>query len=685
MKAYFFLVAVLVGIGAAGQSSHKPNLLLMHSNRAIAFNKVNSSIVRNATLELIEVSGKRIHRIVSIPVASKNLENTVLAFDELQYDLSDLLWKQTLIAAVYEDDSVRFAANEAITQLNNYIGTIFLNEPLYRAIISYAQLPASKRLLAHQQKFLQETILSFEKNGMKLPADRRKEVTVINEKINALNVQYNKNLAEMNDSVLISTSKLTGIPEHTRQRWTIVDNSYVVSINRPNFDVTMEYAADDEIRKAVYEKYYSRCYPSNLSIFDSLLFYRHQLARQLGFRSFAAYNLVDKMAATPSVVWNFEYDLINKLTPGANKDIAALKQMKRELKAPSADSVFEWDLAFYRKALLREKYGFDSEEGKKYFELNGTIKRMFKLFEMIFDIQVRETSNKSTWHSQVTTYEMLQDGKKLGSFYFDLYPRKNKYTQFQCLPVSQYRKVNDKQEILPVAALICNFPEGTDSLPALLDMEMCTTLFHEFGHLVHVMVNRSDIASQFLSTVKWDFLETPSQFVENLLWEYDAIKIVGRHYITGEVLPETLFKKMKATETVGKSINTLIYLSRAILDLTIHDKYDSIQNIALSEVEHQTFSLTKLPSNRNKHFICNFLHFTIMPASYYGYDWSVVYAKDLFAGFKKDGVLSVAQGRRYRDIILKKTGSVQETDLVTEFLGRAPNAEAFSRWLEGNF
>jgi Zn-dependent oligopeptidase len=316
--------------------------------------------------------------------------------------------------------------------------------------------------------------------------------------------------------------------------------------------------------------------------------------------------------------------------------------------------------------------------------MNNTIQG-FRLFEQLFNIQLREAKDLPVWHQKVKAYKIYKENKQIGSFYFDLYPRPNKYVHFACFPVKQYRLVDEGEE-LPVSALICNFPEGNASQPSLLEHSSVVTLFHEFGHLLHTMLARSDLASQrpVYFGMKRDFVEAPSQFLENWCWEYDALKLFARHYKTGEALPKALFDKMKQTQLVGSGIYYTRQLYQGILDLTYTDKYDSIKSQGITKVSEDLYAITQIPFAKGSHFICNFVHLNSMAALYYGYLWSKVFAQDMYSVIEKNGVMDVKSGIPYRRDVLEKSSTIEEMTLMRKFLGREPNSVAFLRNLSVN-
>jgi Zn-dependent oligopeptidase len=671
-----FIIIILLFCATVTNAQNLSNPLLIHTNEPIRFDKVNAAVIREAVLAILKISEERIRNITAVSGGAQNDSNTLLAVDELFYEINDLSMKLTLIGGTYSDDSTRNAANDALEKLSLYYANLFLNEPLYKSLKLYSTLPGVKELPDNHKKFLNETIIAFEKNGMKLDSNGRKQLKAINEKIIAFGTQFDKNIAESKDSVAFTEQELAGVPGNTKDPWKRGEGKYIVYANPPNYVSIMTYADNDATRRNMYMHYNNRAYPQNIKVLDSLFYYRRQLAKTLGFKSYAAYVLVDKMAAKPETVWNFENNLISRLTPNVIEERSEYLQVKRQLQPGSADTLYDWDLAYYKKKLLDRKYQLNTDEVKEYFEMNNTIQGMFRVYQKLLNIEIKEVSNVPVWVEKVKTYEMYKNGKKIGSFYLDLYPRLNKFTHFACFPISQYRFGNGN-EIYPVAALVCNFPEGSTSEPSLLPHQDVIILFHEFGHLVHDMLGRSDIASQGPFSVKGDFAEAPSQFLENWCWEYESLKLFAKNYKTGEVLPESLFKKMKSAQLVGVAAQYIRQVYLGVLDFTYEDKYDSIQGQDLVQVSKNLHVIRQMPFAEGSHFIASFGHLNSYAANYYGYLWSKVYAEDMFSVFKKNGVMDTNTGIRYRRAILEKASTKQEMDMLRDFLGREPNSDAF--------
>ncbi len=680
MRITKYVVLIIFSISALPllSQAQSGNPLLVHSNDPIAFDKVDAKVIRQAVEQIIRLSEKRVSKIILGLKPGSGPGSVLAAYDLMSYDLNDLSAKLGLISQTYPDDSSRNAANEGSQTLSDYQTSLILNEAFYKAFKKYADasLPSLK---PNQKKYVQEQIRIFENNGMKLDSSGRKKLQSISDKMTMLGISFDRNIGMYKDSIVFSEKDLQGIPEMQKKVWRRQAGLYVLYVNTPNFTEIIEHASLNDTRKLMLMRYLNRAYPQNLKVLDSLLYYRQQYAKLLGYRSYAAYALTDKMAANPQTVWNFENNLVQKLTPRVTNDIATVRALKHQMHPELPDSIFYWDVRYYKNVLLDTKYQLNTDELKEYFEMNETIKGLFEVYHRILGITVKEISGRPTWYTKVRSFEMYVGTRKVGNFYFDLYPRQDKYTHFACFPISEENMIGGK-EILPVAALICNFPEGAKGDPTLLSHEDVITFFHEFGHLVHFMVVRSNLASQPY-TIKSDFVEAPSQFLENFCWEYKPLKIFAKNYKTGEVLPQSLFNKLKATQHVLDGISYMQQLYYGLVDFTFEDKYDSIKGTDLTTVSKNLNRITQVPFPDGTHFIASFGHLSGYGANYYGYLWSLVFAQDIFSVFEKNGVMDAKTGERYRKEILEVAASEEEMDMLRNFLGREPNSDAFMKSL----
>ena len=652
------------------------NPLLVHSNNPIAWDKVNADVIRQAVEQVVQLSDKRVKNINESVKTGTGPGSTLVALDQLFYDIDDLDMKMGLISNSNPSDSTRNAAEHGDQVLSDYQTALSLNERLYKTIKAYDSQSGSS-LKPNQKKFIQEQIKYLENNGMKLDDAGRKELQAIKDKITMLGIEFDRNIGTSRDSIRFSESDLQGVPENLKLKWKRPNGEYILYINTPNEEDISRYAVSDATRRQMYFKYNNRAYPKNIPVLDSLLYFRKQYAGKLGYNSYAAYKLTDKMAGTPQAVWNFEYNLAEKLAPKVTSDLNSLRSIKHQIHPELPDTIFAWDVEYYKNILLDTKYKLNTDEVKEYFEMNQTINGMFETYHRLFGITVKETFGLPTWYNKVRTFEMYVGNKKVGSFYFDLYPRQNKYTHFACFTISEANPTVSN-EILPVAALLCNFPEAVAGEPTLLNHQDVIILFHEFGHLIAHMVVRSDLITQ-PGSLKADFVEAPSQFLENFCWQYASLKLFAKNYKTGAVLPESLYNKMKESEHVMDGLNYTTQVYYGMIDFTFEDKYDSIRGMDLTAVTKSLYKIRQIPFPEGTHMIAAFNHLSGYGANYYGYLWSRVFAQDIFSVFEKNGVMDPATGERYRKEILEVAGSQQEMDLLRHFLGREPNSDAFMR------
>ena len=677
---FTFFTVIVSGLNAQTTSN---NPLLIHSNKPINFDKVTAKTVRDAVSECIKNAERALFVISAPSRAPRTFENTIKPFDAVIYDLTDLSFKLGLISSTYTDDSTRNAANDENERLGLFMSNINLNEQLYKTIKAYSITPAANTLALSKKKFLDETIISFEKNGMKLPPVERQKLEKLNQQLISYGTQFDKNIAEYKDSAIFTLDQLKGVDESKLKEWKKGENRYVVNINGPNYTELMTNASDPATRHTALIKYNDRAYPKNITVLDSMLYYRNLMAKTLGFNSYAAFSVVDKMSESPARVWNFIGDLKTKLAAGLDVELNELRALKASMNPEIKEELQLWDISYYQKKLLDKKYKLNTDEVKEYFEMNNTINGMFEVYKQLFGIEIKETSGLPIWHEKVRTFEIYKNDKKVGTFYFDLYPRADKYTHFACYPISQYSSIGTA-EILPVSALICNFPEGTKEKPSLLNHSNVITLFHEFGHLVHSMLGRSQLASQGPFNVKGDFVEAPSQFLENWCWEYESLKKFAKHYKTGVTLPKELFTKMKSSQMVGVAYQYSRQLYLGSIDFTFEDKYDSIKGKNINDVAQNLFTMLHVPTVEGYHAICSFGHLNGYAANYYGYLWSKVFAQDMFSVFQEKGVMNKELGLKYRKEILERGSTLPENVILKNFLGRPSNSKAFLKSLGVN-
>jgi thimet oligopeptidase len=656
--------------------------LLPAFNQPIDFQSASATDIKKTTAQAISEANASLKKIYAIPKGKHNFKNTVRAFDDLYNKMVMADGIMSIFSNASADSAIRTAGQEGEQALDKFIGELALDENLYNAFKNYALSTEAKALKGWQKKFLTESLQNFERNGFALDAAKRAELQKINNRIIEIGLEFEKNIAAYKDQLLVSEDDMKGLSQDFIQSRKKEGDKYVITLDGPSYTTFMKYAESEPMRKALYIKYSNRAADKNLDVLKQLLTERQKKAKLLGFSSYGAWQTASRMVKNTETVWSFENSLIARVKEKTQQDVKELLDVKRKyLNDASVSVINPWESSFYTNLLVKEKYALDQEKIQEYLTLDNVMSGLFQTTEKLFGIQYKEVKNASAWHKDVRTFDVTQGGKPVGRFYLDLFPRENKYTHAACFPIRKGKATAQGYQ-QPVAALICNFNSPTADKPALLTHAQAITFFHEFGHVLHNMLTRAEFSTLSGTSTKRDFVEAPSQIFENWVWSYDVLKLFAKHYKTGEVLPKSMFDKMIAARNVGSGLAASAQIFYGITDMTLHDKYDPTGTKTTTDVVKElTNTLLPYEYVEGTHFQAAFGHLNGYGASYYGYMWSKVYAEDMFSVFEKTGILNPATGKRYRDIILAKGGSTDEFELVKQFLGRAPNQEAFFKSL----
>ncbi|MFI5238064.1 MAG: M3 family metallopeptidase, partial [Ignavibacteriales bacterium] len=425
---------------------------------------------------------------------------------------------------------------------------IQLDENLYRAVKDYSETAEAKSLTGYKARFVQKTVEDFERNGFALSKEKRDELKIINDKISDLSILFQKNIAEVDDYLMVNESEIDGLQHDYMSTRRTEDGYYKIDLSYPSYVPFMKFSTSDSARKELYSMFLNRASAKNPEILIKVLMLRKQMAELLGFKTYAEYRVGDRMAKLPQNVWDFENNLIEKLKEKARMDYDELLTIKKEkVGSDTVDVIQPWESSYYNNFLLKEKYDLDQNLVKEYFEMNNVIDGLFQTAQHLFGVEFEEVKNPSVWQKDVRLFNVKQDGKIISRFYVDLYPRPNKYSHAACFPMISGKETQEGYQF-PTATLVCNFPAPTDDTPSLLLHDEVETFFHEFGHVLHNVLTKTKLSSHSGTSVSRDFVEAPSQIFENWIWNYESLKLFAKHYKTGEVLPEELFNKMLSSK-----------------------------------------------------------------------------------------------------------------------------------------
>ncbi len=647
---------------------------------ALADTIPSDSPIREA-LEKAEASVAKL-----VAAGPRTFANTIEAIDDLLVQLENDTSMTQFLAYVSTDADERARGQRAEEEYTNWMIGLFKREDLYKAVKSFADTKPA--LQGDQKLLLTDLMREFRRAGMELPADKREEVKRIQMQITKLGIEFDSAIRDDETRVPLTEAELAGTPREILDAQPRVGDLLLVGMDYPTYVPIQDLCSNAATRAKIWIAYKRRGGQQNVRKLEEMLKLRAQAATMLGYASAAEYEIEPRMAKTPANVEKFYNELRPKLRKKAEHDLAEFLAAKREdTKDPHA-KVYPWDFTYYENYLKKTKYAVDSEVVKEYFPMQAVIDGLFGITQSLYGLEYRDITAQASsrgmplWHEDVKLYEVMdkKGGKPLGMFYIDLYPRPNKYNHAAQWGLRQHKLWSDGEEQKPLAALVCNFPKPTADKPSLMPHDEVATFFHEFGHCLHTILSTARYGTQAGTNVSRDYVEAPSQMFENWVWDADILKTFAKHYKTGEVIPDELVKAMVKARNVGSGMYWEHQVYYGSVDLAYHTVKDGV--VDTTKVANDLFPQIELYEPvPNVYFQASFGHLNGYQAGYYGYMWSLVYAQDMFQRFQEKGMLNPEAGQYYREKILARGSSVEEIDLVRDYLGREPKMDAFLKHL----
>jgi Zn-dependent oligopeptidase len=453
------------------------------------------------------------------------------------------------------------------------------------------------------------------------------------------------------------------------------DGSLQISMAYPHVIPFMEQAERRDLREALAFKFSSRAVDANRPVLQEAVEARERIAQLFGLDSWAHYQMEEKMAKNPAAVEAFYAELIPPLSEGGRAEIAVMADMLAT-DTESRDLQL-WDWRYYDTQLRKREFGIDTNQVAEYFKLEDVIAGMFDLTAEVFGLTYQPVPDAKAWHEEVLLYQILDtaSGEHLAYFYADLFPRDGKFSHAAAFPLYPGHREPDGMYRRPISAIVANLTKPTADRPALLQHAEVETLFHEFGHILHMSLTNADFTRFSGANTEWDFVEAPSQIMEEWCWQPEVLQRFARHYQTGEPIPEELVNDLVRARHLNVALHTLRQVSFGVFDMGLHGPGDH-SDMDLIHERAETVGL--LPPHEGTFFPASFGHLLGgYDAGYYGYLWSKVYGLDMFSRFAEEGVTSPEVGQRYRREILEPGGSLDGDQLLRNFLGREPSNEAF--------
>ena len=623
--------------------------------------------------------------------------NLVEPLEEAEDKLNKAWSPVSHLNSVVNSDELREAYNACLPMLSAYSTEMGQNAQLCNAYQMLVDSDEFKTLEPAQQKVLNNALRDFKLSGVDLESDKKLRYKDISQELSKLASLYEENLLDATNAwskLITDEHDLAGLPESAKASAKQAAESqnqqgWMITLHSPSYQAVMTYADDRALRSEHYEAYATRASDrgpqagqwDNTELMEQILALRYEKAQLLGFNNYAELSLATKMANKPDDVIHFLEDLALKSGPQAHKDLAELRDFAGQ--HCGIDDLQSWDVGYVSEKMRQHYYQLSQEEVKSYFPISRVLPGLFAVVEKLYGLNITEITDFDTWHADVRFFQIHdENGLLRGQFYIDLYARaKKRGGAWMDDCVGRKNKGGDIQ--IPVAYLTCNFAAPTADIPALLTHDDVITLFHEFGHgLQHMLTLVDHLGVSGINGVEWDAVELPSQFMENWCWEQEALALISGHYQTGEVLPESLFKKMLAAKNFQAGMIMVRQLEFSLFDFRIHKDYNPELGgriyETLGQIRAQVAVMSPPEFNRFAH---SFSHIFAggYAAGYYSYKWAEVLSSDAFSLFEENGIFDRETGQAFLTQILEQGGSQDAMDLFINFRGRQPNIDALLR------
>lgn len=629
-------------------------------------------LTKNEILEKI----KKIRNEIPVLLSQKerSYENVIRPLDDLVQEMQVEFTVLAHLNSVKNSKEIQTYYTEVLPEITAFYSDLGQNEELnsvYQEILKNEE----NTLSIPRNKSLQDSILQFRLSGIGLKPEIKKRIQEIQIRLSDLNNQYSQNLLDATNTfelILERPEDVEGIPESDLNAAKTEDGKYRFTLQMPSYTAYMTHGPNRNIRESLYKAYTTRA-PQNGKLIQEILSLRSELARLLDYFSYAELSLATKVANSVPTVLKFLRDLAKQVKPIAEKEFKDLSDFAKTL---GIDSIQAYDTAFVSEKMMKSQFNFDEEETRPYFEKNSVVFGTFQFLNMLFGIEFRKTSAK-VWEEKVQVYDLYKEGKLFSRLYLDLEARKDKQGGAWMHNWHSRNRMKGR-EVLPTAFVVCNFSVSTKDSPSLLKHKDVVTFFHEMGHALHHLCTKiEEPPVSGINGVEWDAVEFPSQFLENFATEADVLKIFGKHYKTGETIPDSMIVKLKETKNFLSAMGIVRQLEFSLFDIFIHLKSHTEEEVhsILQDVRKEVAVV--IPPEYNR-FQNGFSHIFSggYAAGYYSYKWAEVMSADAFFAFVEKGIFDSELSEVYFREILEKGGSENAMVLFKRFLGREPEVKS---------
>jgi len=670
--AFLLFSVSCASAGDTKQTEVKPAETKAQEKPAEDFGMVGNAYLKLCRNEIASISG--IASEIKTSAGKKSGLEILNMMNILEIKQSDMWSKSGIFQLNHPDEGMRKAAMKCETEISAQATELSLDNQLYKVIASIS--PEDPALDSDDKYFLADVIIDFKRNGVDKDEATREAIKKLSAEIIALEQTFYSNIGSDKKIIKIKdVNRLKGLPEDfIKGKKPDEEGNIILTTDWPDYFPVMENAQDESLRMEMYKNILNIAYPQNTEIFSKILKARKKFSELLGYKNFAEYTQQKLMIENPGNADEFIKKVAGISTVYAKKDLEIFLAKKKSLMGENAE-VEPWDRFFYQKLIKMEKYNYDPEQARKYFEMTKVIDGLFLVSGKIFGVTFEKVKRDDLWHESVQSYNMLADGKVIGMFELDLFPRPNKYKHFAMFT----NELGVKDLRIPRAAIIGNFPEPVDG-KAYISHEDVQTLFHEFGHLLHSLFAGNQRYVRFSGTnCQRDFVEVPSQLMEEYVWDASILQLWATND-AGEPIPADLVDNMKKASEFAKGLHVSrqMYLAALSLGIYLQDPENFDHHAYEKKLEKE---LSPWKSHEDTHLIENFSHLVNYYSNYYTYMWSLAIVKDFAGHIRKTGLMDAAVTKQYRDKVLNIGGAKPGHQMVKDFLGRELSFEEFEKWL----
>jgi thimet oligopeptidase len=609
---------------------------------------------------------------------ARTIENTLAPYDGAVRNINSAQYMASLVESVHAESAFRDRATEMVRKVSAAQTALSLNREVYQAL---ASLDISKADPATRY-YVKRQLLEFRLAGVDKDDATRAQLKKLSDELTDEQSTFERNISDDQKKVEVTDPKdLDGLPQDYIDRHKPgTDGKIYITTNYPDALPAMKFSKSDEFRRRLFLAFQTRAYPKNKEVLEKMMGTRYQIASLLGYSSWADYNAADKMIKSGANISDFIQKVNAAAQPIAQRELVMLLAEKRKTD-PAATEIGDYEVSYLNELVRRAQFNFDSQLVRPYFPFKEVRKGILDTAATLFHVTFQQEEDAPSWDPAVETWDVMDDGKMVGRFYLDMHPRPGKFTHAEMSPILD--GIRGKQ--LPEAILICNFPKPTADDPGLMEYGDVVTFFHEFGHLMHwILGGQQQWAGISGITMEGDFVEAPSQMLEEWMHSPQVLASFAKHYKTGEPIPAELVARMNRASAFGRGISISQQDEYTAISYDVYKaKPDGIDVDAVTTSNARRYTpFTPLPGT---HMYAAFGHLAGYSSAYYTYLWDKVIAEDFFGQFDHANLLAGPTPMRYRHTVLEPGGSVSANDLVQHFLGREQNMDAFQKWMGEEF